>query len=226
MSITEIVGRADVDPSSIDTVVTHLVSVGNQLLDEIGSIEVVARLDTTEHLTSDYIYTGVCQIVVGRFFDETFDTVALMAENSEWDRDSIRNYGHREVGLVVDMMGKHLFKAESGQQVRVHHQDMVVLEVVDECHRADSAEAFWLKDTFHGCALSRSLKVLFDFLVQIVDRDKNIVDTVADKSVDIVVDDSLTADLKQRLRGVESEWTQSFAFAAWPASPCGDFYMT
>ena len=199
--MAEIVGRANVEPCSVDRVVDYFAPVGNEHLYEVGCVKDSVVGDAVEQRAPHDVDSRVGVVVVGWLFLQSEDAVAFASEYGERHRHHVWNRRDCHIGLFLDVLQEHVLIAYCGKQVGVHYQHIVVRQPVDKLGCSDCAEFAWFAHAAHVDAAHRTREMLIELLCEVVGRDGNVSHPVPGKSLHVVVDDALVADFEQRLWG-------------------------
>ena len=101
-----------------------------------------------------------------------------------------------------------------GKQVTVHHQHGVIIKVLHKLDAANSPKEFRFAHRLHLHLSTRHTEMLFYLLFQIVHRHGDMLHTIRNQTVYIMVNDALVTHLYQRLRSFQRQRTQTLSFAA------------
>ena len=111
------------------------------------------------------------------FFFKRFHQIPLGFHHGIRNIYLIRNTSHHKIGLLVFKKEKQILEINIGEQVGIHHQNVLVHEIVNKRQSACCAQ--WL-DFLHivdSDAFFRTiLEVAFNLLAQIAQRNPQIID--------------------------------------------------
>ena len=126
------------------------------------------------------------------------------------DGDVVGGCGDAHIGPAVAELQVKGLKVYLGEDVGIHHQNLVP-QVVHKAQGADGAQVFLLLHAFYAGAV---LEMGNHLVGQVIDGYTDTADAVLFQAPDGVVDDGLAADLQQGLGSGLRKGTQALAHTA------------
>ena len=186
-------------PSAIERIADDFLALGDELLYKVGGMEEGVFGYFSKGVLLDEIDTGIGIVVILRFLYETFDIAAIEIEDTKLDTDVVRNGSNRHLCIVHLEVEEEVLIVDVGEKVGVHHKDGIVVESIYELDAAYSTKELRFVESAYSYAIVRGGEVFFQLLSKIVDSHIDVLHSIRNEAIYIMVDDALASDFKKGL---------------------------
>ena len=165
-------------PGTIERITYYFLILCNQLLDEVSCVEKFILGDFCQGTLLDEIDACISIVVILWLLDQTLDLTSIEVEDAVWDADIVWYSSYRHLGIVLLEVEEEVLIVDVGEEIRVHHQDGIVVEGIHELDAADGAQELWLAESAHLHSIARFGIMLLNLLAEVVDGHIEVIDAV------------------------------------------------
>ena len=132
-------------------------------------------------------------MVVLGFFQQPFDIASFEGEYAVRNTYVIWYCGNGHLGIVFLEVQEEVFVVDVGEEITVHQQNSVIEEFCYKLNATNCTKKMWLTNGLNLYTIARFLIMFLYLLFQIINSYINMLYSVRNQPVNIVVDDGFVA---------------------------------
>ena len=186
----------DINPSTIKRITNYFFTLSNEFLHKMSSMEEGVFRNLCKGTFLDKVDTSIGIVVILGFLDKSLDIATVKIEDSEFDADIIRNSSYRHLSIMHLEVKKEVLIINVGEEIGVHHKNIIVVKSVHKLNATNSAKELRLTKGMYLYTITRGSKVLLDLLPKVVNSHIDMLHSIRNQTIHIMINDTLVSHFK------------------------------
>ena len=197
-------------PRAIKRIAYYLFTLRNQFLHKVSSMEESIFWYLSKGTFLYKVDSGISVIVKFWLFQKTLDVATVKIKNAQLYTHIIgdSSYGHFRIVLLE--MEEEIFIIDISEKIRIHHKNGIIKKRIYKLNATNSTKELGLSESTNLNSITRSSKMFLQLLTKIVNSHINMLYSIRNQTVYIMVNNTFSSNFKQWLGGFLRQWTETF----------------
>ena len=197
-------------PCSIKRIAYYLFTLRNQFLHKVSGMEENAVRYFSKGTLLYKVDSGIGVIVKFWLFQKPLDVATVKVKNAQFYTYIIGDSSNGHFRIVLLKMKEEIFIIDISEKIRIHHKNGIIIECIYKLNATNSTKELGLPECTHLHTITRCGKMPFQLLSKIVDRHIDMLYSIRNQTVYIMVNNTFSSNFKQWLGGFLRQWTETF----------------